>query len=227
MCVGKVRKNYRRQHCQMRNSKWANIYVFNIRFLGDLEGGVQCHEQSIQAKVWGLNKHDTGSVNCHNDTRARANSVQNASLLPHKRGREWASRLNGNGWRDVLPLANQKLLFCASLMPAAWVVSVALHVNTHYQVNPAAWLFAVNPIIIDLLASPWARKRQKHPCQVVRCQKYSFKATSSCHGPLAHSGHLSITLNSKWKCDRWHQSEWKARHGAAPYQLHLLPDRWW
>ena len=83
--------------------------------------------------------------------------------------------LNEREWGSALPLANKQLLFCASLIPAAWVGLVDLHVNTHYQVNLAASLLAEKPIIIDLPASPQARNRQKHPASLSSARNTSSK----------------------------------------------------
>lgn len=139
--------------------------------------------------------------------------------------------LNDREWGFAQPLANKQLLFCASLIPDAWVGSVDLHVNTHYQVNLAAWLLTEKPIIIDLLVSPWARKRQKHPASLS-----SARSTSS-------KRHLDDTVS--WLTLGICPSLWTVNESAtddishdekpvmdpllcsSQYQLHLILHRWW
>lgn len=138
---------------------------------------------------------------------------------------------NEREWGFAQPLANKQLLFCAPLIPAAWVGSVDLHVNTHYQVNLAAWLLAVKPIIIDLLVSPWARKTRTDPASLSGARSTSSKR----HLDDTVSWHTLGICPSLWTVNEsaTHDISHYGKPAVAPlhcstqYQIHLILHRWW
>lgn len=156
------------------------------------------------------------SSNCHNNVWVRSSLIHRARWLLHKRSHEWVSCLMRRN--EDLHSHELKAVVILCFINSSCLSRLGWFPCQH-ALPRRVRLLAKEPIIIDLLASPWAKKETEVPCQLVKCQKHFFKKTTWWHGPLAHCGHLSITLNSKWKCDRRHQSLWKACRGTSPLQL--------
>lgn len=152
-------------------------------------------------------------------TRVTASLLQRTSLLLHWCICEWVLCLMRGNKYVHSHQPKKQLLLCASLIPAAQAGSFDLRVNTYFRVN------------LTCLTTCWRTNHNRSPCftagkketetccQFVNCLKHFFKKTSWWCSLLAHSGHLSTSLNSKWKHDRWHQSLWKACQGCSPLQL--------
>lgn len=94
-----------------------------------------------------------------------------------------------------------------------------------------AWLLAEKPIIIDLLVSPWARKRQKHPTSLSSARNTSSKRHLDDTVPWHTLGICpslwTVNESATDEISHYEKPVMAPLHCSSQYQLHLILHRWW
>lgn len=167
------------------------------------------------------------SSNCHNNVWVRSSLIHRARWLLHKRSHEWVSCLMRRN--EDLHSHELKAVVILCFINSSCLSRLGWFPCQH-ALPRRVRLLAKEPIIIDLLASPWAKKKQKYPASLSSARNTSSKRQLDDTVPWHTAGICPSlwTVNESATDDISHYEKPVVAHlHCSSCHLNLILHRWW